>query len=493
MAQLSYLPQNPEKQGLEQTHRGLNWKKWTKDWRIQLVALLFIVELFVSFILWKAGLPRTTDVIKEAIALGMILVTMATMLVRDRIPRIMLLILSITLIWGAVALFDGQSFSATLWGWFRFFKYLFVGLFVYLIMRWPPDFAQKLLRFCVWLLAFEVVVQLIQYANGQLPGDSLAGTFGWKGVSDLSMLVFFVVCLGFGHWLATKQWKILLATIVLGLIASMLDLTKFYIPAVIIVGVAALVVHMVRGGQFRQLFVYVVLFSLLMAAFVPLYNNYIATTQGLKPLQEYLTPAALDAYLFNDGEGDEDGSYNLGRGLSLAYGWQTLQRDSTTLLFGFGLGSRTYSSALGVTGNSFDQDLYGGAGGTGLLIMMQEYGLVGLGLFAAFNLWVMLSLFQNARRNDDPHLAALQYGLILFTLFWPMWIWYTKPWVAGVMMILYWGTLGYVFRQMMLRRRESDHVIIQREPESYPVIPVIASANGTSPGTSIVASSNHHH
>jgi len=138
MAQLSYLPKNQVEKTAARTQRMLGW---TKDWRIRLVAFLFFVELFVSFLLWQAGLPRTTDVFKEVIAMGIIVVTLATMLVRDRIPLAMLLILSVTLIWGAVALFEGQSIAATLWGWFRFFKYPFVGIFVYLIMRWPPNFA----------------------------------------------------------------------------------------------------------------------------------------------------------------------------------------------------------------------------------------------------------------------------------------------------------------------------------------------------------------
>lgn len=488
MAQLSYSPQTQTDGTIIQPRR----LAWTKDWRFRLVALLFFVELIIPFLLWKAGLPRTADWIKELIAIGLIAMTAATMLVRDRIPGAVLLIAGITLIWGAVALFDGQSISATAWGWFRFFKYLFVGVFVYLIARWPEHFSKGFLKFCVGLLAFEVVVQLIQIAGGAPPGDSLAGTFGWKGVGQLSMFVFFVACLGFGHWLATKRWKILLASVTLGLVASMLDVTKFYIPAVAVIGTAALVIHLVRGGQFRQLFIYVILFSLTMAAFVPLYNSYIATARGLRPLQEYLTPGAIETYLFTEGANADEGQYNLGRGLALTYGWQTLQRDTTTMLFGFGIGSRTYSTALGVTGNSFEQDLYGGASGTGLLIMMQEFGVVGLSLFMVFNLWVMLSLFRDAKRNPDLDLAALQFGLILFTLFWPMWLWYHKPWVAGVMMILYWGSLGYVFRQMQQRRAQPVPVIERAEPVSYPVIPVTASANGSAPGHSIVARPANH-
>jgi hypothetical protein len=371
----------------------------------------------------------------------------------------MILIFSITLIWGAVALFEGQDIGTTLWGWFRFFKYPFIGLFVYLIERWPPHFARWAFRFCVWLLAFEVAVQLIQFASGVTPGDSLAGTFGWKGVSDLSMLVFFVVCLGFGHWLATNKWTWMLAAVALGLAASMLDVTKFYIPAVAVLALAALVVYVVRGGQLRPMFHYVLLFFVAGAIAIPLFNAHIAKTRGLKRLQQYLSPESIEAYIFNDGDGDEDGQYNLGNGLALIYGWQTLNRDYTTLLFGYGLGSRTASVVLGIAGRSLEEDLYGGASGTGLLAIMQEFGLLGIALFLSFNAWIVFTLFRDAKRNSDHHLAAIQFGLVLFTLFWPMWLWYTKPWIAGVMMILYWGMLGYVFRQLLQRGRQPASAI----------------------------------
>jgi hypothetical protein len=433
--------------------------------------------------LWKAGLPRTADVPKEVIALGIVFVTLATMVVRDRIPRIMILIFSITLIWGAVALFEGQSMGATLWGWFRFFKYLFVGLLVYQIEDWPPDFARWLLKFCVGLLAFEVFVQLIQFASGVPPGDSLAGTFGWKGVSELTMLGFFVVCLGFGHWLATGKWTFLLAAAASGLLASMLDVTKFYIPAVAALAIGASLIYMVRGGRFKQLLIYSILFILAGAAAISLFNAYTARTRGLKTLQEYLTPEAIRAYIFNDGDGGEDGQYNLGSGLSLLYGWQTLNRDKTTLLFGYGLGSRTASVALGIAGKSLEQDLYSGASGTGWLSFMQEFGFLGIVLFLSFNMWVAFILLRDAKTTPDRYLAAIQYGLVLFTLFWPIWLWYTKPWVTGVMMILYWGSLGYIFRQIWQRSGRSASAAIWPEPEVYEVVPISPSANATNGAT----------
>lgn len=450
MAEIKYRTEHIDAAKAERKRARLA-AEWTREWWFRLLALLFFTELVVPFVLWQAGLPASTDFLKEIAAGVVVGFTIAFMLLRDRIPGAILLILGITLIWGMLALLEGQSISATLWGWWRLFKYPLIAVFAYLIPRWPPDFARLFFRFCVGLLALEVTVQLAQFAMGAPPGDSLAGTFPWKGVGPLTMFVFFVVCLGFGHWLATHQAKMMLLVVSLGAVASMLSVTKFYLVAVALIGVVALVLHLVRGGQFKQLFLYITLFALSVAVFLPVYNVFIANTRGLKPLQEYLNAESIEGYLFNDGKGDEDGKYNLGRGLAVTYGWQQIADDPVTMLFGFGLGSRTSSTALNLAGRGLDDDLYGGAISATLSSWLQEFGVVGLSLFMVMNLWMAWKMIRHARITGDPYLATLEYGLSLFTLFWPLWLWYQKPWVSGVMMILYWVGIGFVFRQINRR------------------------------------------
>ncbi len=72
----------------------------------------------------------------------------------------------------------------------------------------------------------------------------------------------------------------------------------------------------------------------------------------------------------------------------------------------------------------------------------------------------MAKLFRFARATSDPYQATLAYGLFIFTMFWPVWLWYHKAWLAGAMMILYWVSLGYTFhliytpeRRQAIRRR----------------------------------------
>ena len=423
-----------------------------RQWWFRLIALLFVTEFIVPFILWQAGLPRTLDVFREAAAVLLFTVLVAYMLLRDKIPAAVLVILAISLIWGVVSIFDGQAPIVTFWGWWRLFKYPLLAVFAFLIPRWPDNFARWLVKFFVLLLAFQVGVQLLQFAAGQPPGDSLAGTFGWKGVAQYTMLVFLVVSIGFGHWLATGEWKLLAIVLVLGLVGTMLSVTKFYLLAAGVMGIVALVIHMVRGGRFRTLLIYVILAGLAAASFVPIYNNFIATTRGLKPLQEYLTAESINNYLFKGDDTTESGSLKLGRGYSVLCAWQQIQRDYTTFLFGYGIGGRTSSAALGIEGAGLEESLYGSVG-SGLSSWILEYGLLGSLLFLGFNFWIMAKMWRHARRTDDRFQATLAYGLILFTLLWPMWLWYKKPWISGGMMMLYWLSLGYLFQQIYHARR----------------------------------------
>jgi hypothetical protein len=310
------------------------------------------------------------------------------------------------------------------------------------------DFAKWFVRFCVALLLFQIGVQIVMYGMGFPISDDLAGTFGKKGVMQFTMLVFFIVCLGIGNWLATHNWKLMLLLLALGLAGSMLSATKFYLFGAALLAVVALIIHMLRGGQYRQLLTYVILLSVATAIFVPLYNAFLVNQLGLQPLQEYLTVETMNRYLYNDGAGDVDGRYDLGRGLAVTYTWQQIHRDATTTLFGFGLGTRTASTVLGARGTGLEDDVYGGVGITTLGTWIYEYGIVGLGVFLLFNIWVVIKLFRFARQTSDPYQATMAYGLMLFSLFWPVWMWYHKAWTAGAMMILYWASLGYLFRQM---------------------------------------------
>jgi hypothetical protein len=438
---------------------------WTRQGWFRLLALVLLAELFMPFLVWPVRFPRIVlGVIEVSIAL-VAFVAFVYMLKEDRIPRAILLIIGLTLIWSISPMLEGQSLAATAWGWWGLFKYPLLGVFAFLVQGWPSDFARWFFRFCIGLLIFQIVIQLIMLAMGFPVGDSLAGTFGLKGVMQFTMMVFFIVALGLGHWLATYERKILLLILALGLLGSTLNGTKFYLIGVGILAAATLIIHLVRGGQLRQLFVYIFLIAGAAAIFVPVYNSYLVNSRGLKPIQDYLNIETIEGYIFTDGARGDDTSYNIGRGLAVTYGWQQIRRDWTTTLFGFGIGTRTQSGVLGIRGSVLEEDMYG-VGVTTMGTWIQEIGVVGQLVFLAINLWMAAKMFQYARRANDPYRATLAYGLMLFTLFWPLWQWYHKVWTAGVMMSLYWISIGYIFNQIYALGRRRVAAGRRREKRS---------------------------
>lgn len=428
---------------------------WMRQGWFRLLALLFILEVFTPFLQWPIGLPRAITAGMEGVAALMVLLAFAYMMKEDKIPKMVPLLLGITLIWGIVSVFEGQSPVALAWGWWRMFKYPLIGLFAFLFIDNPKDFARWFIRFCIALMVFQIAVQVAMYAMGYPIGDDLAGTFGWRGVMQFTMMVFFVVCVAIGYWLATQDWKPLMLVLILGLVGSTLNATKFYLLGIVALLAVTLVIYLLRGRQIRQLLVVAVLVAITAAIFVPIYNNFLVTEQGLPPLQDYLKPEVIEQYLFINDDDANTAGYYFGRGTALAYAWQQIMRDGTTTLFGFGLGSRSSSAVLGVAGASLQSDLYGGVSTTTLSTWIQEYGVVGMILFLVLDLWIAIHMIRFVRRTADPYQAALAYGLLLFTLFWPVWFWYHKAWIAGVMLILYWVSLGYIFRQYYALPRPS--------------------------------------
>jgi hypothetical protein len=107
------------------------------------------------------------------------------------------------------------------------------------------------------------------------------------------------------------------------------------------------------------------------------------------------------------------------------------------------MGSRRGSSTLGVVGKAIEVDRY--MRGSDLAVLIQEMGLFGLAVAAVATLWLGVALFRDIRGDPDSEALALRYGLLLFSLLWPLWLWYKRPLETNVTMWLYCISLGYVF------------------------------------------------
>jgi hypothetical protein len=408
-----------------------------------LLLLAFAVDLLTPFLIREGILPSAVRWLPDLAVAGMIVLAFANMLVFDHIPRGVLLIVGISLIGITVAFFEGQTIAATGWGWWLMFRYILVGILAYLQDYWPEQFAKRLINLCMIILGFEFVVQLGQFATGQIPGDDLAGTFGRGGTATLIIFILFLLCIALGQWLTNDKWHMLLWVLLIGGISSVLGAMKLFPFAAIALGGVALLIHMVQRRQLRKLPMYLILFIGIVLVFAVFYNEVVVQEIGGRRLEQYLELQTLDRYLnFRSYEGA--GRYELGRGFALSLGWETIQRDTTTFLFGMGLGSRGESVSLGIAGEGLRQSYYGLTSGTSLLVLMQEMGVIGLVVLVGAILWIIVTLAKDIKMDPGSDITVLRYAIILFSIGWPLWLWYARAWNMGVPMLLYWVTLGYL-------------------------------------------------
>lgn len=422
-------------------------EKSTGFWaQYDLLLILAFTSALLTPLLTRAGIlpgeARWISDLAVAIVIGLVC---TRMLVFDRIPGAALMIAGISVIGAVVATFEGQNLSATAWGWWIMFRFPMVGLYAFLQPHWPKQFSQRLIKLCLAILGMEVTVQIGQYLTGVPPGDHLAGTFGRFGTGPLIIFILFVLCLALGQWLTNGHWKMLVWVLLLGGTSSVLGEMKLFPFAATGLTLLALMIHTIQGGKLHKQIKLVVMLAVFMFAFVSFYNAVVVEIRGTRRLEEYFELEASASYLNHVGRNTETGNYNLGRDFALTYGWNVISSgDVATFLFGMGLGSRGSSRSLGITGQGLERGYYGLTAGTSLLVLMQELGVVGLAAFGGFMLWTVVALTKDIKSDTKPDITTLRYGILLFTLCWPLWLWYNTAWTASVAMLLYWTSLGYV-------------------------------------------------
>jgi hypothetical protein len=413
-----------------------------------LIIVALATDLVTPFLVWKGVLPGYTRWLSHAAVALMMIGAYVRMMVYDRVPVVAWVIVWVSAAGLCVALLRGQGIGATAWGWWLMFQYPLVGLFAYLQPRWPKDLPRLFRTTCVAILAAELVIQIVQYSAGETVGDNLSGTFGEHGTAKLLVFVSFVICLALGQWLAAGEWRTLVFVLAVGTVSAVLGEIKAFPVIALMLVMIAMVLFTIRNGQIWKLVPYVALIAGVVWAYAQFYNSIVPAALGAKPLQAYLEPGAVTEYLGGvsevPGEGEYSGRYHMGRNYALNLGWNAIRQDVPTFLFGMGLGARGESSTLGTAGVAL---LEGGAGlstGTSLLVMMQELGVVGMVILGLFVLWTVTTLMKGIDSRLGCDKAELRYALVLFSLLWPLWLWYSTVWTFRVPMLLYWASLGYV-------------------------------------------------
>ena len=411
-------------------------------WRWYMLPLVFAVAIDLltpQLVDWHL-VPKAVRWLGDAAIMAMIIIAIMRMLFLDRIPKVFLIVLGVTILGFAVALFEGQSVGATAYGLRRLFQYPLIGLYVYMMPQWPPWSAKWLLRICLYVLGFEAFFQVLQFASGQQPSDNLAGSFGPHGVGPLIMFTLLVVSFGLGKWLADGEWRYLVLTLVFGVISSSLGQMKLFPIAVLILAGLAFLIQLIKGGQIRKLLIIAVLLAIGVLGYVVLYNTLVAGINE-DEFQHFLSLEVLNDYF--GGTRDTLDGFKLSRNSEPVYVWNNNLKSTSSFLFGRGIGSRAQSETLGIAGTWYDTSFYTAGPGRSLPVLLQETGVVGLLTFTLFCFAAIMALFKNARTNGTTDLAAVQYGLILYTVYWPLWLWYLPVWLQAVPMMLYWISLGF--------------------------------------------------
>lgn len=419
---------------------GMHW-----DWYHLPLLLAFASFFFTPFLIKELGAPATIRWTGDAAVASMLGLMILRMLVADRIPAILPAIVALSVVGFTVALFEGQSLVATAWGWWLMFKYPLVGLFVYMAPRWPVNFANRLPGICLVILGLQVIVQAWQYlVEGEDNADMIAGTFGWNGTGILALFIILTLGMGFGRWIVRGEWKMLVLILVLGAASSVLGEIKLFPIVLGLFSALVLLIVTLRDGQIYRAVLYLLLLVGVMVAFVILYNSVIAVETG-RPIEEYIFDMGKTNHYLNFAT-VEGGRYEFGRSYAVNYGWKSIQRDATTFLFGMGLGARSESVSFGLAGAGLQRGYFGVFVGTSLLVMMQEMGVVGLASLAIFSAWLIITLLRAISRQPRTDFAVLCYAIILFTIGWPLWLYYNVAWTLAAPMWLYWTMVGYVLR-----------------------------------------------
>lgn len=224
---------------------------------------------------------------------------------------------------------------------------------------------------------------------------------------------------------------------------------KLFPVAITAIGLLAIVLYAIKYRAPGKVLVFLVLIVATLIIFIYFYNIVIPEADTV-PIQTYITnPTALFNYLNDSRRHSSDGRAltDIGRWHAVQIGWQSLQKDPLTLLFGYGLGTRSESRTLGTAGVALTSGGLGLSVGTSLLVMMQEMGLIGMLALGGLFLWIVLTLATGIRKNQLSSANELRYALLLFSLMWVVWLFYATSWTMRVPMLLYWLSLGYVLSE----------------------------------------------
>lgn len=415
-----------------------------------LIILIFFTDLVSPFLIWKGILPAPVRWISDLALVAVLGIIFFRMVVLDRFPLGFWLLAGFAILGMAQATLHGQSPVATMWGWWQTLSVPTLVIYAYLNPHWPQNFPRRIFQICFGILAIQLVIQLFQYATGEPIGDNLAGTFGYRGVSELLVFSVLTISLTLGHGVASGEWRPFLLAFAMGIVSSVLAENKIFPVAVLMLTMMAAGLTVYLGGKLLKLVPYAALFTVGLVLFFVGYNAFVPAAEK-RTLEQFIYDEELrENYNQHVRTVTSDqADFRIGRAFALEHGWNFIRThgDSSVFLFGLGLGARSESKSLGATGIALEQDGLGLVRGTGIMNLLHEMGLMGVAVVTLFILLLTYLLLRDMRLYRTSIATELRAALLMFTLLWPLLLWYKPFWWFRVSMVLYWIALGYVFYQ----------------------------------------------
>ena len=247
-------------------------KKNPIDNLVFLPILAVCVDLFTPYLIWNNKLPSIIRWLSDLALAAMLLITIFRMFAFNRIPYAFWMIVFIGIFWSFVAIGHGQGITPTIWGVWLLFQFPFAALFMYLQPELPRRFPEYLRTFCLSVLGMELIAQLLQYASGVTPGDSLSGLFGGNGTGIAVLFDILVCCVFFGHWIANRKWSGLIAALSMGMLSSVLGEMKLFPLAIAAIGIMAVFLYTLKYRAPGEMLIYITLIIIVVVGFTYLYN-----------------------------------------------------------------------------------------------------------------------------------------------------------------------------------------------------------------------------
>ena len=381
-----------------------------------LVCFQLIYVCFVQLLI-SAGLPSALTLMCDAVNLlllfYLIIYNKGTARVMHKYMPFYVIYFLFFMIGTLTALFNGGNLILWLWSLRNFGRFV-VFFTAVLVFIDPKDF--KKIKKAVYVIAhLSFVLCAYQFVVKKLKGDYIGGVFGTtKGPANTYLNVFLVIvfALALTDWVCRSRGFIHFAVICCECIAvAVVGELKFFFIEMVIVAVICLLLAKKTYKMFSKVLLIVTIGIVLLGISVPImykmfpsFNDFFHVDTIFKNVTESYT-----------------GSGDLGRLTAIPeISTRVFKGDLGKIIFGIGLGNGEYSDSHRILQSTFYlkyKDI-NYVWFTDAIVMVQN-GLVGIGLFIMWIVYLAKELFVRftGKRNNGIMLTAFAVSLITLFLF----------------------------------------------------------------------------